>query len=182
LSGIEGFHCAEDKKGTRAVSPTAYLEFLGARNVAHSGRYLFHHLFRTWQILVAWEVAEHICLGGLYHSVYGTNRFEHSIAGTTDRQAIAVVIGSRAEQLAYLFSQIEPTSFFGQALSAAQKRCVAHCSLGGSTVVQPEEISGLAIIECGNLYEQGLWPSNAASLLACVRLCGARKFPLCQYN
>lgn len=83
------------------MTPHEYLKSLGTEAVAHSGRTFFEHLTNVEKILRICRQPEYVCLGGLYHSIYGTSFFTQETA--TDRAAVREVIGEQAEKLAYLF-------------------------------------------------------------------------------
>lgn len=112
----------------------AFLENLGARRVKHSGRTLYDHLLGTYRLLTVDGRPPHVCLGGLYHSIYGTNQFQHVLTNGRDR--VRAVIGDEAEELAYLFSTIDRP----------------RCFLTAPTIPHRRD---LVAIEIANLTEQG---------------------------
>ena len=117
-----------------------FLEHLGADQVKHSGRTLLRHLVGTWRILSKEAEPESVCLGGLYHSIYGTNFFKTAImdAGQVkNRELIRSIIGDEAEHLAYLFCTID------------RPRVLVNGTFTG-----PER-ADLLTIEIANLLEQG---------------------------
>lgn len=82
----------------------ALLTKLGAQRVTHSGRTLKMHLWGTFRLLADSGYPKDVCLGGLFHSIYGTNFLKTQITG--DRLLIRNAIGENAERYAYLFSTI----------------------------------------------------------------------------
>ena len=78
----------------------------------HSGGALLDHLRGTHDYLEAWGNDEAVCVGGLFHSIYGTQSYETESASLDDRQRIRTVIGERAERLAFLFSMTIRAGFF----------------------------------------------------------------------
>ena len=77
-----------------------------------SGGGLLDHLRGTHDFLEAWGNAQPVCLGGLFHSIYGTQSYKTESATLEDRQRICEVIGERAERLAYLFCVTNRQAFF----------------------------------------------------------------------
>ena len=69
----------------------------------HSGRSLRDHLIGTFNLLKAWGNDQDVCLAGLFHSIYGTEVFTRVSAVLAERGTIRRAIGSRAEDLAYMF-------------------------------------------------------------------------------
>ena len=69
----------------------------------HSGGALLDHLRGTHDLLQAWGNDPAVCVGGLFHSIYGTQAYRTQSASLEDRQRIRAVIGDRAERLAFLW-------------------------------------------------------------------------------
>ena len=93
----------------------SHLELLHALNTdenPHSGGALLDHLRGTHDYLEAWGNDQAVCLGGLFHSIYGTQSYETESASLDDRQRIRSVVGEQAERLAFLFSMTIRAGFF----------------------------------------------------------------------
>ena len=99
---------------TVAAAQLALLKELSTDESPHSGRTLLDHLSGTRDLLVEWANPEHICLGGLFHSIYGTAYYKVQSASLDRRGDVAAVIGERAEALAFLFCVTDRTGFFTQ--------------------------------------------------------------------
>ena len=54
-----------------------FLISLDANKTRHSGRTLFDHLKGVHDLLRDWDNEYHVCIAGLFHSIYGTNTFKH---------------------------------------------------------------------------------------------------------
>ena len=78
----------------------------------HSGGALLDHLRGTHDLLQAWGNDPAVCVGGLFHSIYGTQAYLTQSASLDDRQRIRAVIGERAERLAFLFCVSNRSDFF----------------------------------------------------------------------
>lgn len=111
-----------------------YLKSVNTHKIAHSGRTLFEHLYGTYNILVNEGQPEHICLAGLFHSIYGTNTFLH--ISETNRDIIRNIIGNDAEKLVWLFSNPD------------RKNNWQNLNL------MSDDINALKIIELANITEQ----------------------------
>jgi hypothetical protein len=79
-----------------------FLLSLDANKTPHSGRTLFDHLKGVHDLLRDWDNEQHVCLAGLFHSIYGTNTFKHQ--SMSDRGELIKMIGVRAELLVHFFS------------------------------------------------------------------------------
>lgn len=85
---------------------------IDADHVAHRAeRNLMTHLQATYDLLVSWDSPEEVALAGLFHSVYGTDAFEHACLLPAERALVRAVIGEEAERLAYLFCALERDEF-----------------------------------------------------------------------
>jgi hypothetical protein len=79
-----------------------FLISLDANKVRHSGRTLFDHLKGVHDLLRDWDNEHHVCMAGLFHSIYGTNTFKHQ--SLNDRGKLIQMIGLKAELLVHYFS------------------------------------------------------------------------------
>lgn len=90
---------------TKSISKKEFLAsqylFTKTYNVDHSGGSFFSHLYNTFFILKEIGADEDTCLAGLYHSVYGNERFYFATPFTQDE--IILQIGKDAERLVYYF-------------------------------------------------------------------------------
>lgn len=78
----------------------------------HSGGALLDHLRGTHDLLHEWGNDQAVCVGGLFHSIYGTQSYHTRSASLEDRQRIRAVIGARAERLAFLFCVSDRGDFY----------------------------------------------------------------------
>lgn len=125
-----------------------YLESLGAHEIDHSGRTLSHHLLGVYRLLKREGAPEHVCLAGLYHSIYGSSQFIEKT--TSDRSTIRQHIGAEAEKLVWLFSILDrPSCWASDAMTFADTK-------GGMVELSAEDKEALMMIERANLREQGI--------------------------
>jgi len=121
------------------------IEFLIENNATsngHSGRNLIDHLSGTADLLAQWNCDMDIVLAGLCHSVYGTDSYHTVTIDPSRRDEVRALIGERAEQLAWEFG------------TRKNPRIVSF--------IQNNELD-LIIIECANLIEQQVDPSQLAA-------------------
>jgi hypothetical protein len=97
------------------ASILAFLAEVGATHTPHhAGRSLSTHLVATWKILNNWQQPEAICIGGLCHSLYGTDAFDTACLGPLDRPKVQAAIGIEAEQISFLFGAMHREAFLQQ--------------------------------------------------------------------
>lgn len=132
----------------------------GAGSARHSGRTLLHHLLGTYRLLQEWGNAPHVCLGGLFHSIYSTNDFKRRSLGVADRAQLREAIGSDAEGLAWAFCGLDRPRVILEAFRGGiPSEAVAMTNRLEDAnreplLVMPSQLTELAEIECANLIEQ----------------------------
>ena len=88
------------------------LEFVHkiSKNIKHGSKTFFDHLFNTSSIVeklcndIGIIESRYLIDAALYHSIYGTDYFEHNTA--ISREQIALIIGEKAEQLVHFFCSL----------------------------------------------------------------------------
>jgi hypothetical protein len=133
----------------------SYLEFLtsvGAANAPHAKGSLLEHLLGTHRLLSEWQCEEHVCVAGLFHSVYSTSFYPRACVSLSMRSDVTLIIGERAERLAFqFFAAARPQAFLEAMEGAALKN-----RLDGTNLQLAErDLLDLVEIECANLLEQG---------------------------
>lgn len=78
---------------------------------SHSGRTLRDHLCGTYRILKEWSEPQHVCLAGLFHSIYGTEYFMSTLT-LNERAQVEKMIGPEAEKLVYFFCMMSRRSLY----------------------------------------------------------------------
>ena len=117
----------------------------------HSGGVLLEHLRGTHDLLHSWGNDQAVCVGGLFHSIYGTQAYHTRSASLEDRQRIRAVIGERAERLAFLFCVSNRGEFYG---ALDQDDAALWNSVHEETVpVTQDELRDLIEMETANFVE-----------------------------
>ena len=88
------------------------LEFIHkiSKNIKHGSKTFFDHLFNTSSIVeklcndIGISESRYLIDAALYHSIYGTDYFEHNTA--ISREKITLIIGEKAEQLVNFFCSL----------------------------------------------------------------------------
>jgi hypothetical protein len=87
---------------------------LGAGEFEHVDGSLIAHLEGTMCLLKAWNASEVLQDAGLYHAAYGTSAFVQNVFELSQREEVAVVIGSDAENIVYHYCACDRDAFFAQ--------------------------------------------------------------------
>ena len=126
-----------------------YIDFLklhGAADIEHSGEDFLSHLKGTFNILVDWKLNDHVCLAGLFHSVYGTEVFETSLIPESLKPKVVSLIGNKAERLAYLFGIMDRNHFLEQLTSTNPSKLLNR------QCIKPEDISLEDYVDLCHVY------------------------------
>ena len=136
----------------------ALLESLDAHVTSHSRRTLLAHLQGTHDLLVEWGNPPHVCVAGLFHSVYGTHVFEKRCADLSMRGQIRGVIGPDAERLVHLFCVTDRRCFYEHlGESRFHLRDIVHdCDLA----LERDSLAALIEIEVANILDPLAYRSN----------------------
>jgi len=90
---------------------TDYLVAIGIEEVGHTGKSYLAHLVGLYRLLEASGCSEEVCRAGMFHSIYGTQKFQGFKLGLDRRSEVRDLIGERAERLAYLNCAMYRPSF-----------------------------------------------------------------------
>ena len=134
----------------------AFLESLGTADVAHSGGDFLHHLRAVHDLLRAHGAPEHIAAAGLFHSIYGTERFQDFTLPLDQRPKVRALIGDQAERLAWLNCVMDRASFddaVAQALGGTES-VIINDREDAPIPLSAEEIRDLAQVHLFDWLEQ----------------------------
>jgi len=122
------------------------------------GRPLAAHLRGTREILRAWQQPMWIQLGGLFHSIYGTDDYRNSALAISQREDLRLLIGKRAERLAYLFAASRKQDIVASAsasdLQTRQPPRLPDRFTGAHNLLTREELFALLVLLMANQAEQ----------------------------
>jgi hypothetical protein len=81
---------------------TDFLIGMGVEQVPHTHKSYLAHLIAVFRSLEVQGYPEDVCRAGMFHSIYGTERFQGFTLPLERRDEVRALIGDRAERLAYL--------------------------------------------------------------------------------
>ena len=105
---------------------TDFLVQLGLGEVGHTEKTYLAHLIAVYIDLKQWGCDEDVCRAGMFHSIYGTQRFSGFTLSTERRDEIRNSIGHRAEHLAYLNCMMYRPSFDEVISQVQEPYCIKH--------------------------------------------------------
>jgi hypothetical protein len=90
---------------------TDFLVELGIDKVGHTNKTYLAHLVSLYRLLESEGCSTELCRAGMFHSIYGTERFQGFKLDLARRSDVRTLIGERAERLAYLNCAMDRASF-----------------------------------------------------------------------
>ncbi|MBI3462990.1 MAG: hypothetical protein HY000_08005 [Planctomycetes bacterium] len=96
---------------------TRFLLELGTDAVDHTERNFLAHLIGVYHYLKRWGCDEEVCRAGMFHSIYGTQKFQRFALPLARRGEIQRLIGERAERVAYVNCAMDRETFDRAALT-----------------------------------------------------------------
>jgi SM-20-related protein len=147
-----------------------FLVEVGTLNFKHSVGSLHDHLCRAYELLNLKGYDQYVCYGGGLHSIYGTNSFKNQTLSYSSRDIVKEIFGDKAENLAYIFSQIDrPKALENAVANQAGSILLTHRDTSmDPVIVDPKTYLDLCRIECANLLDQdsinkGIYPVIAGT-------------------
>jgi hypothetical protein len=81
---------------------TDFLLALGVDQIGHTSKTYLGHLIAVHRLMQTAGCAEELCRAGMFHSIYGTEKFQGFTLPVERRGEVKALIGERAERLAFL--------------------------------------------------------------------------------
>jgi hypothetical protein len=165
------------------------LEAVNASSFPHTnGRSLKSHLYGTYRILQSWKARRVVAIAGLFHSVYSTQSYHHTVVPVERRPALATMLGGEAERLIYLFHRC-PLGLLSTVAAAIPEGSVNETIAITKPNAEAIELSSQTLwdllrIHAANLIEQSQsqdgWPGIYLSQLSALeRLARTHHVSIC---
>lgn len=90
---------------------TNFLVAIGIDDIPHTQKSYLAHLIAVYRYLEAHGAGVDVCRAGMFHSIYGTEKFQGFTLPLDRRAQVRALIGDRAERLAYLNCAMDRPSF-----------------------------------------------------------------------
>jgi hypothetical protein len=133
---------------------TALLLEFGISDQPHTGKTYIGHLLAVHRLLEEQGCGLDACRAGLFHSVYGTEKFQDFKLPLEKRVEVRALIGERAESLAYLNCAMDRATF-DAALERTEPPYRFRDRLSGAAVVlDAEDFDDLCRVHLYDWLEQ----------------------------
>ncbi|MDE2987231.1 MAG: hypothetical protein OXT70_04150 [Chloroflexota bacterium] len=134
-----------------------FLHSLGTAEIDHSGHDFLTHLKAVHDVLDKHDAGPELAAAGLFHSIYGTEKFQGFSLPLTERARVRSLIGERAEFVAWL-NCIMDRATFDAAISAALagERMLAISDRDGNPPIEltVDQLRDLATVHLFDWLEQ----------------------------
>ncbi|HET6882568.1 MAG TPA: hypothetical protein VFI31_20545 [Pirellulales bacterium] len=133
---------------------TDFLVALGVDKVPHTKENFLAHLIAVYRDLKAWGCDDELCRAGMFHSIYGTERFQRFSLPLKRRGDVRELIGERAEKLAYLNCVMDRASFDNAAFGDGDHYCIVERINGEEIELPRSEFDDLCRVHLCDWLEQ----------------------------
>ncbi|HWB13795.1 MAG TPA: VanZ family protein [Pirellulales bacterium] len=133
---------------------TDFLVSLGTDKVPHTNEVFLAHLIGVYRDLESWGCDDDLCCAGMFHSIYGTERFQRFSLSLARRGEVRDLIGPRAERLAYVNCVMDRASFDRAALDDGDNYRVVDRLSGEPISLTRDEFDDLCRVHLCDWLEQ----------------------------
>ena len=131
-----------------------FLSNLGTEKIAHTEGSFLEHLIAVYRDLASWGCEEEVCRAGMFHAIYGTERFQKFSLPVTRRGEVKSLIGERAERLAYWNCVMDRAAFDREMLRNTPPFTIRDRLTERETELSPGDFEDLARVHLCDWLEQ----------------------------
>ena len=133
---------------------TDFLVTLGVEQVPHTRKTYLGHLIAVYRLMEGAGCDGELCAAGMFHSIYGTQRFQGFKLPPESRPEVRALIGERAERLAYMNCMMDRTTFDRALEQAGEPYHIAHRETGEEMALSRGELDDLCRVHLYDWLEQ----------------------------
>ena len=133
---------------------TGFLVNLGIEQITHTQKNYLAHLISVYKLMQASGCEEDLCRAGLFHSIYGTEKFQGFKLPLERRTELAEMIGSRAERLAYWNCQMDRGSLDELLIQPDERYLLRNRESGEMMPLTRSELDDLCCVHMFDWLEQ----------------------------
>ena len=131
-----------------------FLKSLGTDDIPHTDKPFLAHLISVYRDLERWGAGLDLCRAGMFHSIYGTEKFRHFSIPLDQRPDLQALIGERAERLAFYNCFMDRQSWDAIFVDQTGERKVVNRETGESYALSPEDFDDLTMLQICDWLEQ----------------------------
>jgi hypothetical protein len=133
---------------------TTFLVDLGTADVVHTEKSFLAHLVSVYRLMESEGCDVDLCRAGMFHSIYGTQKFQGFKLPLDRRDEIRALIGERAERLGYLNSAMDRPTFDATVERGTAPYCFVDRFTGQEIELSAEEFDDLCRVHLYDWLEQ----------------------------
>ncbi len=133
---------------------TDFFQQVGAADVSHTTKSYLAHAIAVHGDLKKWGCDEDLQNVGLFHSIYGTERFQRFTLSLERRDEVKALIGERVEWLSYLNCAMDREHFDREALKEGGPEGFLDRYTGEVIKLSPQDERDLNIVHLCDWLEQ----------------------------
>ena len=133
---------------------TDFLVQLGIEQVHHTTKSYLAHLVGLYRLMKERGCTEEVCRAGMFHSIYGTQKFQGFKLPLERKAEVCALIGDRAERLAYLNCAMYRPSLDQVVTQAEAPYRITDRITGEEIALSKEDFDDLARIHLFDWLEQ----------------------------
>jgi hypothetical protein len=133
---------------------TDFFVALGAERVPHTNKNYLAHVIAVHRLMREQGCTDELCRAGLFHSVYGTERFQNFKLPLQRRAEVRALIGERAERLAYLNCCVDRSTFDRCLTQSTGPYCIRDRLTGKEIELSEEDFNDLCRVHLYDFLEQ----------------------------
>jgi hypothetical protein len=133
---------------------TDFLVGMGIDEVPHTHKSYLAHLIAVYRDLESMGCPLEVCRAGMFHSIYGTEKFQGFTLPLERRDEVRALIGDRAERLAYLNCAMDRASFDRALERLAEPYPIVDRITGGEIALSEPDFDDLCRVHLIDWLEQ----------------------------
>ena len=133
---------------------TDFLIGIGIEHIPHTKKTYLGHLIAVYRLMQTEGCSEEAAQAGMFHSVYGTERFQGFKLPLESRLEVRALIGERAERLAYINCAMDRASLDRVLDQPAGPYRILDRITGQEIVLSTEDLDDLCRVHFYDFMEQ----------------------------
>ena len=133
---------------------TDFLQTLGIDRVNHTQKTYMGHLVNVYRLMESHGCTEELCRAGMFHSIYGTEKFQGFKLPLERRSEVATLIGERAERLGYLNCAMDRASLDRELDKDGDSYCITLRDTGEQVKLNRADYEDLCRVHLFDWLEQ----------------------------
>jgi hypothetical protein len=133
---------------------TDFLLDQGVEQVGHTGKSYLAHVIGVYKLMEAQGCSEETCRAGMFHSIYGTQRFQGFKLPLERRAEVRDLIGERAERLAYINCAMDRSTLDRAVKQTGDRYTITDRLTGEEVSLSREDFDDLCRIHLYDWLEQ----------------------------